>query len=112
MRRLKASLADPSPVQPPPCTHGGTQGGEYDNELCGNGQTDCGDWDDKRTAYSSLKGFPITCRDPPSPALRLNQRDAAGFVVVVTELAASLLFACLPVLTFSASLGPIAITSF
>ena len=34
---------------------------ECDNELCGNGQTDRGDWDDKRTAYTSLGGSPITC---------------------------------------------------
>ena len=60
-----------------------------------------------------IKGLhSLLLRDPPSPAPRPNLQDAAGFVVVVTELAASLPFACLAVLTFSASLCPIAITSF
>ena len=90
--------------------HGGTWGSEYDDELCGNEQTDCGDWDDKRMAYSSLS--PSPAGTPPSPAPRLNQRDAAGFMVVVIELVASPPFACSAVLTFPDSFCPIAITSF
>ena len=40
------------------CAPGGTRGGTYDNEFRGNGRTlwrNCGDLDNKKTAYSSLR---------------------------------------------------------
>ena len=129
VQRLKAPQVDPptstTTMNTWACAHGGPRGGTYYSELRGNGRTlqrNRGDWDNKRTVYSSLRDFlklalgagiltsPLSLQSLehgarwlviPSPALRSSQWDVAGFVVVITNLAASLLFACLGILTFS-----------